>query len=235
MDNQDTPFSIELLQAINDWQIDSTSKRAQALKNVAYNLPERYRSASQLCFRRISLEGKYLMKLGTSYKLSEKISSWTFDLEFTKKFKHGVPPHGYQGVVFEYKPNREEIILNLHALYSDEFFKAFVKANQKDVKNFSKGIGKYGNSQSEIILDVEFLPLNAIRLWGGYSSDESNLALKYYDRIKISLAKRKQFKRLMKKANVKCGPRWLEGEDAVRRVNGKLSYHAERLSNNNAT
>jgi hypothetical protein len=48
-------YSLEALQAINDWQISSTPSRTRRLKEVANQLPEGARSCYCMCFRQLDL------------------------------------------------------------------------------------------------------------------------------------------------------------------------------------
>ena len=235
MNKIDIEFRLELLQAINDWQIASSPKRAKKLTAEAKYLPDRFKHTPAPCYRRISLSGGHLIKLGNELKLSEKVSSWTLDLDVAKSFKEGVPESGYQGVVFKYTPSPLNCVLNLNTLYADPAFLDAVESQKLSIKNFDKGIGRYQGTQSETILNIEFLPLSAVLLWGGYSSNVKELASMYYMKSKIADAKLKQFKRLMKKAKLDAGPYWLEGSEAVKRINSKLQFHADRLTSEKTT
>ena len=60
--------------------------------------------------------------------------------------------------------------------------KAFAEACERlrpTIKGFEHGIGRYGDSQKEVILDAEYVPIGAILALGGYSSDLPTIAAKY--------------------------------------------------------
>ena len=104
-------------------------------------------------------------------QLAETYSSWSFDKEFVKKFNVGVPEKGYQGVIFEITSEFKdlEVILNLNELFSDPIFKSECESQKHNITNFDKGIGKYYNSESEIILKVNTLKISQIWAYGGFS------------------------------------------------------------------
>lgn len=78
-------FTLELLQAVSDWQRegDTRTKRAhgQALKAEASALPQKFRQVGSTCFRRIALDSRYIWQLGTQLCLKETLSSWTDSLD----------------------------------------------------------------------------------------------------------------------------------------------------------
>lgn len=226
-------FTLELLQAISDWQRGGDTKqklkRGNALKEVAKKLPNKYKSISNECYRQIALDGSSIWNIGTQYKLRETISSWTTSLEIAKKFKGGVPPIGYQGAIFKVSPiNNLEVIINLNELFNCIDFKEFLELNKRKIRDYDKGTERYGNSQQELVISVEYLNLDSLFAWGGYSGSENQLAELYFghpaNNQEIEL-----FQDLMRLAGLECGPYWLTNKEAVMRVSEKLKYHAERL------
>jgi len=118
-------FTKELIQAISNWQQGGDTKLKQSreatLKAEAEKLPKEFRQPAN-CFRKIALNGRSLMYLGTHIQLSEMISSWTLDVEVAKKFKRGVPSGPWQGVIFSTTPAPSEVILNLPSLFANDDF-----------------------------------------------------------------------------------------------------------------
>lgn len=226
-------FTVELLQAINDWQRGGDAKqkkrRGEALKAAAVCLPLEFRQAGCTCYRQIALDKKSVWQVGTRYQLKETLSSWTESLEVAQDFKGGVPPIGYQGVIFKIEPGTVTVILNLSALFRNTEFNNAVEENKQNIVGFDKGIGRYGNSQTEVVIETEFLPLDSIHSWGGFSSPESKLAEMFFGRA-ASANELEWFRNLMKQAGHSCGPYWLSTPEAVQRVAEKLKYHGERLS-----
>jgi len=98
-----SPFSIEFLQAVNDWQrggdAKQNRKRGESLRSQCRSLPETFRESPLVCHRQIALPKSGVWDLIGAGKLTEKVSSRTLDLEVAKGFKGGVPPkdQGYHG------------------------------------------------------------------------------------------------------------------------------------------
>lgn len=114
-------FSLKLLQAINDWQRKGigVKKKAIAERLIALRdeLPKHAKKANVKCFRRIAIPKDDLWKLATSYKLPESYSAWSIDYDVTANIHGGVPNMGKHGFIFAYRPPKEAVIVNLHALY----------------------------------------------------------------------------------------------------------------------
>lgn len=226
-------FNIQLLQAISDWQrggdAKQKEKRGKALKEAARCLPDKFRSTEVDCYRQIALEKNSVWNIGTQYKLSETISSWTSNLDVAKQFKGGVPPSGYQGVIFKITPtDNVDVIINLHELFACQDFADFLAENKNKVDNFSQGTGKYGNTQCEVVISTDSLELKALFAWGGYSSPEQTLATMFFGH-EPTTQELELFRDLMMQAGHNCGPYWLTTPDAVERVSEKLRHEGERL------
>lgn len=88
---------LRLLRAVSDWQRGGdprqSRRRGLALKEACAALPEIYRASYLASFRQVSLEKGSVWDLIGEDCLTEKVSSWTFDIEVAKAFKGGVPPH----------------------------------------------------------------------------------------------------------------------------------------------
>lgn len=234
-------FSIELLQAINDWQRggDENQKlrRGNRIKELAKSIDNKFKRVDLCCFRQIALDKSSLWKFGDQLQLRETISAWTFDTGVAKEFKGGVPPAGYQGVIFDIVPKSEQVILNLHALYSDkEFYETFSKEQAK-ITGFAEGIGRYADSQSEVILEIDKLSLEAVYALGGFSSDLKKIAEMYYG-YQPSDVEIQEIDKLLKAANRKLGPHWIMNGVKDRVVNKMLEiveimrpYHNKNTSN----
>src|SRR5690554_6784474 len=169
-------FPLSLLQAVSDWQrggdAKQNKKRGQKLKEVCAPLPEKYRTCSLCCFRQVSLPKGGVWNLIGEDSLSEKISSWTLDLEMAKAFKGGVPPEGqgYQGAILCVSPPPGSVIVNLRELYQDPDFTATMEQQKGNITGYHDGAGRYGNDQSEIVLEVASVTQQDIYSMGGHSS-----------------------------------------------------------------
>ena len=164
--------------------------------------------------------------------MAEKISSWSECVIVAKNFKGGVPSPGYQGVIFHIQPPIESVIINLNRLYNNTEFTQAICAQKDQVTGYSNGIGKYGNSQQEVVMEIYSLPLNSIHSWGGYVEPKQRLiqlSKMYYGRT-ASDEELVKLEQLIHHAGNELGPSWLSTTDAVKRVTEKLVHHGNRLS-----
>lgn len=218
-------FDLELIQAINDWQIGGVpsvkSKRGQNLQKIcSERLDEKYKKCNLVAFRRIALEKKPLWELLANERLDETISAWSLDTDFVKKFKDGVPEPGWQGVICMLSPGVGEIIVNLSLLYSDRDFVTAVERHKHLIRDFDKGINKYGAKQSEVIIRREFIVPNDIYALGGYSGSAEEIGEFIFDR-KVTSAEIDWMKLILNKDGEEFGAWWIDG-DAKDRVLCKI-------------
>jgi len=230
-------FTLELLQAVSDWQRGGSDqqnrKRGQQLKEASVSLPERYRTCSLCCFRQIALPKGGVWELIAEDRLSEKISSWTMDLEVAKKFKGGVPPKGqeYQGVILCTFPQPSSVVVNLQALYRDPDFTEALEREKHNISGYHAGAGRYGFTQSEVVLEVATVTQENVYSLGGHSSSFQRLLDEAELQVYGSSATLDQRQALVLKAehvHAKTGPNWLT-PDATQRVLGRMPPHVELL------
>lgn len=165
------PFNLKLLKAINEWQIDSSDSRGNKLKSLSANLPSNFVTCNHVCYRKIELGKSGIFSIIGKNRLKEKISSWSQSVEVAKKFKYGVSTKdGEQSLILRYSPTANEVILNLKEVYSSPLFHQAVAYYESQIKNINRGIKKYGDSQREIILEVDEVSLSNIHMLGGHSS-----------------------------------------------------------------
>lgn len=225
-------FSLELLQAINEWQQGySTKKRktrlGQKIKYLAKGIDDKFRSCDLCCFRQISLDKKSVWEIIAEDRLEEMVSSWTIDLSVAKDFKGGVPPEGWQGAIFILKPDSSQVILNLDRLYRAPEFRDAIEAHKDGILGFDLGIGKYGNKQAEVIIEIESLDAVNLYALGGYSSNRENFLSRLLGRLPTEneLA---VFDFDLACIGKSLGPAWVEG-DVVTRIRQKMQPKIERL------
>ena len=167
-------FSLELLQAISDWQRGGDSKqvkrRGDKLKTLCVSLPAEYRTAPSACFRQLALEKASVWDLIGEDFLPERISSWTLDSQVAMKFKGGVPPEGWQGLILSIKAPPTHVIVSLWKLYQTQVFIDALDRHKHEIEGFSEGAGRYGGTQYEIVLEVDAVTQDDIYSLGGYSS-----------------------------------------------------------------
>lgn len=228
-------FTKQLIQAISNWQRGGSQKqkkkRAATLQAEAAKLPEQYRTTRLCCFRQIALDGGHLMHMGTHYALDESIAAWTKSESVAREFKGGVPPkgQGYQGVIIAMAPPPGSVVIDLASLFADEGFVAAIRKFEAEIDGYSEGMGKYWDSQQEVILDVPTIPLRSLYAWGGYSSDEDTLARIFFDYVPTE-CEMQWFRSLMQAGQIRPGAYWLTTDEAVDRINERLKFHAKRLS-----
>lgn len=225
----DAILPLELLQAINDWQKSSSDKRGDVLKNLAADLPLQFRTCSLCCFRQIALGKGSVWDLLAENQLPEKISAWTTDLGVAKSFKGGVPPEGqgWQGVIFVLFPQPEHVVLNLSALYQDKTFKEAIERHAKSIGSFADGIGRYGNTQSEVILEIPDLSVPDVHALGGFSSDRTEVSRLLFGRAP-SPEEMAWFDAALEKTREQLGPVWMDGE-GLNRVVKRMQPHVQSL------
>jgi hypothetical protein len=166
-------FSLELLQAINDWQSGGDHKqkirRGEALKAAARDLPAEFRRPPSVCYRQEAQEKDRVWQLLAENKLPETIAAWTSSLDVARDIKGGIPPAPLKGVIFRFAPQHEQVIVNLEALYAEPTFREAIKAHKIGIKRYWNGIGKYQNQQREVVLELGSLDTATVHIYGGYS------------------------------------------------------------------
>lgn len=231
------PFTLRILQAINDWQRGGDPKqvrrRGKALQDACARLPKRFRECHLICFRQIALEKGSVWNIVVEEALAEKISAWTSNSAVAKAFKGGVPPdgQGYQGVIVQYMPTPKSVIMNLVTVYADPRFQQACERWRPKILSFGDGIGRYGANQCEVVLEVDTITKNDLYAVGGHSSAFDRLVEQAAELIYGRPATPEEFRVLMLQVEPlrECaGPAWL-GPEATKRVLKKLAPHAELL------
>lgn len=227
-----TKFTLEVLQAINDWQRGGDHKqkvrRGAKLQDIALTLPERFRIFSGHCYRQEAHEKDRVWQLLAENVLPETIASWTSDLSTAKTFKGGVPPEGLQGVIFEIVPPADSVVLNLVEIYADSAFLAAVNTHRREIVGFGSGIGQYGASQNEVVLELKNLNSATIYSYGGYASSRGILAKEYFghEPAPEELA---QFDRLCLRAKISERGDWWLSPDGTKNVLARMEPYIENL------
>lgn len=224
-------FTREFLQAVSDWQrggdARQTKKRGERLKELAEGIDSRFRSCGLVTYRQVALDNGGVWKLIAERSLPEKISAWTLAPSIAKTFKGGVPPEGWQGVIFEIMPEPGSVIVNLHALYQASDFRAAMERESSAIDGFWDGAGRYGNTQAEVVLSIENLDRASVHALGGYSSDRDTLIRMMFDQEPTEELIT-WFETQQKKASIELGAFWLDGEP-LQRVLNRMEPHIARL------
>lgn len=165
------PFTLEILQAINDWQRSTTKARGKKLEKLCVNLPAQYKTVEFTCYRKINLQKDGVFSMFAHYRLPERISSWSSSVEVVKGFKRGVSLRVVeQSFIYQTIPTPSEVILNLIAVYNSSDFQSALSLHRKDINDIHLGIDFYGNSQLEVVLKKDVVTDNDIYMLGGRSS-----------------------------------------------------------------
>jgi hypothetical protein len=221
-------FSNSLIQAINDWQRGGDpgqkARRGKKLKAECASLPVEFRQTALCCFRQIALMPKYVWALHDQLRLKETISSWTLTTDVAQQFKGGVPPDRIPGLILDIVPPPDSVIVNLDALFrNEEFVRACSDASSR-ITAYGDGIGRYGNTQHEVVLEIASVPITAVYALGGHSSSQNELANFYFGR-EPSAAEFTEFEQLLKLSGTKLGPMWLVGAAKDRVLGRTLKAH----------
>lgn len=226
-----TSFTTEFIQAVSDWQRGGDARqklrRGVRLKELSAEIDERFRRCGLVTYRQIALEKGSIWSLIAERKLPETVSAWTLSPGVAKMFKGGVPPDGWQGVIVALKPPAGSVILNLDAIYRSDEFLAALESDQGLITGYADGAGRYGGTQSEVILEIESLDSSDIYALGGYSADRDTLIRMMFDSEPTPELVR-WFEENSRKAGVEPGPMWLEG-DPLQRVMERMQPHIDRL------
>lgn len=235
-------FDLKLLQAVNDWQKGGAhvkQSRGRRLKQLAAALDPQFRTVNQPCYRRIDLDSPGLQRLGEMLRLPETISAWTLSADVAQGHNKGVPPYGAKlGIIIriEPAPPPAAVIVSLDALYNDAAFVADEAAYRHQIKQFDRGIGRYGNAQREVVIECPEVRLDQVWAWGGHSSSKEELlagmrAGTYGPEYGTSEAI-EAVQRGVEGQPHRLGPQWLIGPDAVQRTRERLAFHAKsRVTN----
>ncbi|QMV50608.1 hypothetical protein [Ewingella americana] len=164
------PFTLEILQAINDWQLSTTTARGKKLEKLCVQLPAEYRTVDFPCYRKINLKKDGVFSVFARHSLPERISSWSSSVDVVKSFKHGVSLKvGEQSFIYQTNPAQNEVILNLIAVYKSCYFHNALNQHRNNIKNIKLGIDRYKDSQSEVVLKKEVVTHKDIYMLGGRS------------------------------------------------------------------
>jgi hypothetical protein len=217
-------FSRELVQAVSGWQRGGDARqklrRGNTLRAEALRLPKEFRECDGRCFRQLSLPKESFWQLADEFELPEAISAWTLEPRIARQLKGGVPYPGQQGVIFAVFPPAGAIIANLHRLFADPDFRAAVERHKTDVTGFHNGIGRYGNEQCEVVLEISVIALSDIFELGGFSSERDELLRKCFGQNPTP-EQIANFDRNLAEADETVGPDWV-GDEAKDRVIAKI-------------
>jgi hypothetical protein len=119
------------------------------------------------------------------------------------------------------------VVLNLTALFADRDFRTAVETHKLTIDGYHDGIGRWHDSQHEVVLELGNLHQASIYSYGGFSSNREMLAELHLQRKPTSedLA---EFDRLAQKAGISPGEWWLS-ETGTRAVLARMQPHINQL------
>jgi hypothetical protein len=115
----------------------------------------------------------------------------------------------------------------MNALFVDKDFRDALARYRAQITGFANSIGRYGNAQSEVVIQLDALDSAQVFAFGGYSSERQELAAQMLGRVP-SPQEMALFDRAIMNAGANLGPRWIEGE-AVDRVVKRLQPQIDEL------
>lgn len=233
-------FELPLLQAVSDWQRGTGTdkqrvKRGVALKEAVAQLPEFFKEVNLVCYRQVALEKASIWSLLGKQALVGRISSWTTNTAVAKSFQNGIPPvdDGLTHMIFAVHPKPAQIVVSLSKLLADSEYQSQVEALKNSVDYFASGTGKHGNSQDEVVLEIDSLEEADIWVLGGWSSSFDELVRRACWFLHGRAPSEDEFIDLRSKVSElepEAGARWLQPEsttNVLRRVRPAADKLAE--------
>ncbi len=214
-------FTLEFLKAVNEWQRGGDARRkhyiGERIKHLSASLPDKFTQCNLVVYRRLALKKGSLWELIADGQLKESISAWTVDFAVAKNLKNGVPKAGIQGVILSKSPisGAYKVILNLSTLYADDEFLTQAHDMRGQIAGYEYGIGQFGASQSEVIIETPKISATDIYSLGGYSSDFETI-LKLVFGIRYSASDRLWLRNFLAQQKIGLGACWIDGESKDR-------------------
>ncbi len=219
-------YDPSLLQLVSDWQRGAGDdkqrvKRGNRLKAATAALPEFFKDVNLVCHRQVALEKASVWNLLGKQSLAGRISSWTTNTAVAKTFLNGIPPvdDGLTHVIFALQPRSEQVVVSLSKLLRDEDYRRQLEETKGSIDYFTNGTGKHGNTQDEVVLEIDTLEEADIWVLGGWSSSFDDLVKRTFWLLHGHQPSESEFDEL--KASVaelspEAGARWLQPESTLR-------------------
>jgi hypothetical protein len=156
-------FSDQFLEALGAWQngwgTDQTRRKplGSELLLASESLPLDFKTANgQTCYRKRFIHKGELEDIFVDDARDEDVASWTFSLEFARRFR-GLKSHDERALtaaVFKCNPADEDVVVNIPALWKDLAFVAAAESYLKRQGPFARALFNFqGQSdQEEIVL-----------------------------------------------------------------------------------
>ena len=234
-------YTLKFLQTINDWQKwteDPNCRKKLIEKMLLLDIPNDLKQPPKVCYRVTDFnknDGRSITELGINeYVDIDRITSWTLDYDIAKNFfKAPLKPENGINFIVKIYPVSEDIVINLHTLYSDENFIKACRKYEISIQRYDKGINKYKDSQKEIILNPRRVYINEIFAFGGYSSEKKEIMRQFFHKSHISdvtSMEQKYFEQLERYSPIKCGAFWINHPQSISRYIDLIKVKSKQLT-----
>lgn len=168
-------FSDDFLEVLGAWQRgwrenqDVRLELAEKLKKATKELSDEFRTVDEVCYRKRFLHHGEFFEIIMVDEKDEGLVSWTIDRQYAERFKGLYKPDAVSGAIFEHKPVKGEVVVNICALWdSDDFVNAATAYKVKNGKN-ADAIFYFKAVQGEVILSSPLKGSEIIALTGASS------------------------------------------------------------------
>lgn len=125
------------------------------------------------------------------------------------------------------------MVLNLTALHADPTFQAAVETHKASIDGYHDGLGRWGDSQCEVVLELGNLDQASVHSYGGFSGNRETLVELHLQR-KPSPEELAEFEELAKKAGIIPGGEWWLSESGTQAVLTRMQPHITQLKQKKA-
>lgn len=143
----------------NGWGTDQARRKplGSALLNASKSLPSQFRTANgRTCYRKRFIHKGELEAIYVDDARDEDVGSWTFNLEFARKFRNlkSTDDGAITAAIFERTPPDEEVVVNIPALWKDDAFATAADSYRERGGAFADALFHFlgPNDQDEIVL-----------------------------------------------------------------------------------
>lgn len=154
----------------NGWNEKKRSKTelGKVLQECALELPPKYRSVHDVCYRKRFLYPSDLPKLLLEDCYPESISSWTLSKRLAEEFKGLIRSDAVTGAIFKHFPKQEEVIINICELWKCDLFIKVAEDYKENGGVYSDAIFNFKDKQFEVVLNSPLKSSELIALTGLY-------------------------------------------------------------------
>ena len=224
-------FSDDFLKALGAWQRgwrenqDQREILSAELKKTSVDLPREFKTVEQPCFRKRFLHKGELVDIIFADEKKEGIVSWTIKREFAERFKGLIKPDAVSGAIFEHYPKKEEVIVNVCALWMSKDFISAADAFKEKDPGSAEPLFHFKNIQGEVVLESSLKGSEIIALTA-VSSPFDELC----DQAKIPEADRDKLFADLAKQGIYAGElRYTSEQDAQRAIASMMIKMLERI------